>query len=120
MTNTEIKALILLTKYPIHGYSGYAKNNFKLLGTKYLRMIAKKMGCTEKVKWNPGGIAVSGDITLHTDKFYVQFSQFCFMNKFFYRACDGIEDYTGKTNHWMDWDKLLDIDYVINCFKTVK
>ncbi len=120
MTNTEIKVLISLTKSEIHAYEGYSKANFKRLGTKYLKMIAKRLGCTEKVSWNPGGIAVSGDIILHTEHLYVNMSQCGLGMGFMYRSCKGIKDYTGGTNHWMQWEKLLDVDYVVDAFKNVK
>lgn len=51
---------------------------------------------------NEAGIAVSGEITLHTDRLYVQVSQPVFGadTGILFRSCDGRRDYIGGVNHF--------------------
>jgi len=93
------------------------KTEFVKLSKAYLRMIAKELELPKgsfDLRVNLGGPAVSGDITLHTDTIYIQFSQFCINPAFgfYYRSCKGRKDYTGGTNRWMKWEKLTDIEFV--------
>lgn len=45
-----------------------------------------------------GGIAVSGEMILHHDKFYVNLSNFGVSGAGFARTCQGQKDYTGGRN----------------------
>lgn len=51
---------------------------------------------------NQGGIAVSGEITLHHERFYVQISQPATRaaTGILIRTCRGRRDYTGGANHF--------------------
>lgn len=69
-----------------------------------------------EVRSNPGGIAVSGEVTLHTDPFgdnsmgiYVQIGQSWLGpgHSVMYRTCDGRRDYTGHMNRWGNVADLL-------------
>lgn len=98
------------------------KEEFIKLSKAYLRMISKELGLSKgefEIRVNRGGAAVSGEITLHSDTLYVQFSQSCLGTDFgfMYRSCKGRKDYTGGTNRWMKWDKLTDIAFVKEEFK---
>jgi hypothetical protein len=80
-------------------------------------MIAKELALPKQsfdIRVNLAGPAVSGDITLHSDTLYVQFSQSCIARShgFYYRSCKGRKDYMGGTNRWMQWEKLTDIEFV--------
>jgi hypothetical protein len=57
---------------------------------------------------NQGGIAVSGEITLHGDRLYVQVSQpaMGFDSGILFRGCEGRRDYTGGRNHFASLDLL--------------
>ena len=96
-------------------YADEAKRQFASKGKKVLKALAESMGLvkgTYDIRWNPGGPAVSGDITLHGESIYVNLSQTCLGLDygFMYRTCKGRKDYTGGTNRWAKWDVLLDLD----------
>ena len=57
---------------------------------------------------NDGGIAVSGEITLHGDRLYVQVSQPATGSDtgILFRSCEGRRDYTGGRNHFASLDLL--------------
>jgi hypothetical protein len=57
---------------------------------------------------NDGGIAVSGEATLHSDRLYVQVSQPATGNDtgILFRSCEGRRDYTGGQNHFASLDLL--------------
>ena len=59
-----------------------------------------------EIRWNPGGIAVSGDHTLHTNWFYLALHDNCGFGKFYFRTCKGMKDYTGGPNQNVPWVKL--------------
>ena len=59
-----------------------------------------KLGISDaEVRYNPGGIAVSGDATLHGDDVYVSFNADAMCRWILYRKCNGKKDYTGGPNH---------------------
>lgn len=80
------------------------KNAFHVAGRAALRAVAKELGLQKgeyDLRSNKAGIAVSGEVTLHTDWVYVQISQSCCnLPDVMYRLCDGRKDYTGKHNHF--------------------
>lgn len=70
-------------------------------------MLATALGFDRKdydIRSNEGGIAVSGEITLHTPTLYVQISQRAGHGdslSFLIRGCKSRKDYTGTGNHSM-------------------
>jgi hypothetical protein len=105
-------------------YDEVAKTRFKKEGMAILREVAKRMGLLHAqydVRWNAGGIAVSGDIILHTDTLYVNLMQSAIGSDmgFMFRACNGRKDYTGMTNHWMKFDHFTDLESVARVFNAV-
>lgn len=59
-------------------YNNVQKRSFHVAGMKRLRALAKALGFAPKtfdVRSNCGGIAVSGEVTLHHERLYVQVSQ---------------------------------------------
>lgn len=81
-------------------YSEQHKNRYKLAAMKYLRRLAESLGLekdTYDIRWNAGGIAVSGDATLHHERFYLQITSTGCM----FRTCKGRRDYTGGSNQWV-------------------
>lgn len=106
----ELKELVeLVTKLDL-AYEG--KEKFHRLGKRVCRQIADAIGLQEgsfDIRSNKGGIAVSGEVTLHGEHIYIQLSQSCFGNRdrFMYRSCRDRRDYTGGPNRWMDWNDLL-------------
>ena len=63
------------------------------------------------IRSNKGGIAVSGEVTLHHDNVYVQVSQPYggFDTGILIRTCNGRRDYTGGVNHFAPLSMLDDI-----------
>jgi hypothetical protein len=103
-------------------YNETAKAEFRQKAMLYLRNLAKEMGLqkgTYDVRWNEGGIAVSGEATLHGEHIYVQLEQGSMQGMFMYRNCNGRKDYTGGQNHWMKWCDLLDIRRTAQIFNEV-
>ena len=60
---------------------------------------------------NPGGVAVSGEITLHYDAVYIQVSQPATGHDsgILIRRCKGRRDYTGERNHFESLSLLEDL-----------
>ena len=69
-----------------------------------LAAFADLMGLTPKdydLRSNKAGIAVGGEVTLHTDIAYIQVSvDLDFVGGILYRRCNGRRDFTGERNHW--------------------
>lgn len=87
------------------GYNPEGKDSFKNEGVRLMRKLAKDLGLSaaeRDIRFNPGGIAVSGDVILHTDHVYVHLSQSCLGmgHEVYYRKCKGRRDYTGEINFW--------------------
>ncbi len=90
-------------------YDMQAKAAFHRVAARQLRVIAKQLGLTKDqydLRHNQGGIAVSGEITLHTDHVYVQVSQ-SGSDGVLYRTCKGRKDYTGGPNHFGSLTMLM-------------
>lgn len=91
------------------------KDELHKLGKSILRQVAKDLNLNKgeySVKSNPAGFAVSGEITLHTERLYIQFSrssvQIDNKDAFMYRTVKSQKDYTGGWNHWMTYQNLAD------------
>lgn len=110
------------------GYNELRKRSFHFAGKRLLKRIAGELGLGKgqyDLRSNYGGIAVSGEITLHSDTLYVQVSQWTFSGgstRILYRRCDGRKDYVGETNHWFDMEQLVDAgnaEKFVHCLKLV-
>lgn len=97
-------------------YNDAAKREFLRMSEQMAIMLAARMGLNEDqydVRVNKGGVAVSGEVTLHTDNHYVQFSQSSVnLERFLVRSCKGRKDYTGGKNHFVNWSALRDMGKV--------
>jgi hypothetical protein len=103
-------------------YKSHAKAEFLRQSEQLCHILAAKMGLNEDqydVRTNPGGIAVSGDVVLHTDNLYVNLSQSALGpdQGFMYRKCQGRKDFTGGPNRWMKWEQLVDLDSIRNALQ---
>lgn len=81
-------------------YNGGAKALFRKESMSFLRSVAKKLQLNKgdySIRFNPGGIAVSGDATLHHNNFYLTISG----SGSYWRTCKGQKDYTGGQNIWV-------------------
>jgi hypothetical protein len=94
-------------------YRPYAKIAFHKAAQKQLRKLAHALlldHAQYDLRSNKAGIAVSGEITLHTDSIYIQASQPCFGgdNGLLIRQCDNRKDYGGRRNHFLPLSMLDD------------
>jgi len=122
MTNTDLIRFMDLNQTDLNGYnaqSAFNKDDFHRLGKKLCKEIATQLGLapgTFEIRSNKGGIAVCGEITLHSEHLYIQFGQTmkgCFM----WRTCRGMKDYTGGPNQWMPYSDLIDLTYPLSVWK---
>lgn len=89
-------------------YDESAKRRKASLYKRQLRDVARAMGLDKDqydLRFNPGGIAVWGEVILHTDILYIQASYGCDLGVLV-RTCKGRKDYTGGTNHWFPFAML--------------
>ncbi len=100
-----------------------AKELFHDWGKKTLELLAKSMKLPKgsyDIRSNLGGVAVSGEVTLHGESIYVQFSQSNKSEKsFLVRQCKGRQDYTGGRNHWVHWAELLNMPNLAKKLKNI-
>jgi len=93
-------------------YDAEAKQRFHAAAHARLRQLAKALGFRPEsfdLRSNLGGIAVSGEITLHHDDVYIQVCQPATGadSGILIRTCEGRRDYTGGRNHFAPL-RLLD------------
>lgn len=104
------------------GYKPEKKEVFLRECKRVLGQIAKKLGLKKgefDLRVNQAGIACSGEVTLHSDTIYIQFSQSIPANGFMYRSCKGRKDFSGGRNCWMRWEELTNMPKAIQQFKAV-
>lgn len=90
------------------------KEAFHKEGKKFLKDLAEMLGLKKgefDLRSNMGGVAVSGEVTLHSDKLYVQLFESCVGHKgieVLYRSCKGRKDYAGGQNNMVSMERLTD------------
>jgi hypothetical protein len=92
-------------------YDPEAKRLFHAQARRQLLKLAAALGlapCAFDLRSNAGGIAVSGEITLHADRLYVQVSQPALgaNSGILFRRCEHRRDYVGGVNHFAPLDLL--------------
>jgi hypothetical protein len=92
-------------------YDPEAKRLFHTHARRQLLRLAAALGfapCAFDLRSNEGGIAVSGEVTLHADRLYVQVSQSAmgFDSGILFRSCEGRRDYVGGVNNFATLDLL--------------
>ena len=95
-------------------YAPEQKCGFHTAARARLRCLATALGLPRgpfDLRSNPGGIAVSGEITLHHERVYVQVSQPATGadTGILIRTCQGRRDYTGGRNHFAPLSLLDDV-----------
>lgn len=103
-------------------YNETNKKQLHSAAKKALKVLAEKLNLSKDqydLRSNQGGVAVSGEITLHTDKLYIQISQSFSGNgiKVLYRTCKGRKDYSGGQNNFTTTDKLVDENFIKQLIK---
>jgi hypothetical protein len=101
--------------YKSCAYNEPQKHLFHREAKKRLKALAETLGlprASYDIRSNKAGIAVSGEITLHTDRLYVQVCQPATGcdSGILIRTCKGRKDYTGGRNHFTPLRCLDDIE----------
>jgi hypothetical protein len=94
----NLKSITILAQTA--GYNDENKRKFKKVSMNFLKSLAEKLELPEgsyDIRYNPGGIAVSGEATLHHENFYFQLGQIPY-----WRPCKGRKDFVGGANHMLD------------------
>jgi hypothetical protein len=102
------------------GYNPEAKEQFLKMARQLAKLTADALGLQtdeRDIRVNKAGIAVSGEVTLHSDSLYVQFGQSMMGGTFLCRSCKGRKDYTGGSNNFYRWGDLRDFDRFIEFLK---
>ena len=100
--------------YTTCAYDDAQKRSFHATGRKRLKHLAEALGlepgCFD-LRSNRGGIAVSGEVTLHAEHLYVQICQPATGadSGILIRTCEGRKDYTGGRNNFAPLSLLDDI-----------
>jgi hypothetical protein len=92
-------------------YDNAAKRALHSRALRQLKLLANALGLAPgayTLSSNPGGIAVSGEATLHADHLYVQASQPATGHDtgILFRTCQGRKDYHGGPNNFTSLDLL--------------
>jgi hypothetical protein len=100
----ELRRHPVLTTLALRGvaYDTEGKKLFHSEGRRAMKALADALGYDRSdfdLRCNQGGIAVSGEITIHSDEVYIQLSCNGRGGEVLYRRCDGRRDYTGGRNH---------------------
>jgi hypothetical protein len=94
-------------------YDDDAKRLFHRHASRQLRLLADALGLAPSsfdLRNNRGGLAVSGEITMHCETIYVQACQPATGHNSgaMFRTCQGRKDYTGDRNNFASLDLLND------------
>jgi hypothetical protein len=101
-------------------YDDDKKKKWKSLGQKFLKQVASKLDLKDQKIWfNAGGIAVSGDhhlMGMFDDKhgFHIFFNLDGFANYITYRTISHMKDYTGGANQNMPFSAFDDVNRVVS------
>jgi hypothetical protein len=100
--------------YSSCSYEPDRKRRFHTAARARLRRLAVELGfppASFDLRSNQGGIAVSGEITLHHERVYVQVCQPATRadSGILIRTCEGRRDYTGGPNHFAPLSMLDDM-----------
>ena len=110
--------------YASCSYESDRKRRFHTVARARLRRLATELGfppASFDLRSNQGGIAVSGEITLHHERVYVQVCQPATRadTGILIRTCEGRRDYTGGPNHFAPLSMLDDIPALAARVRTV-
>ena len=105
-------ALIAIARRGV-AYDPESKAAFHSEAKRALRALANHLGLAPAdydLRSNKAGPAVSGEVMLHTDTFYLRLSlaRFSAGREAMFRRCDGRQDYSGHRNNFCDIAVILD------------
>ena len=89
-------------------YNNDAKKRAHAKTRTQLRKVARALGVTIEtgmLRTNPGGLAVWGETTLHTDALYIQVDPS--RDEVLVRTCQSRRDYTGGRNRYISRAQLI-------------
>ena len=103
-------------------YDDDAKRLFHHHARRQLRLLADALGLAPgayDLRNNEGGMAVSGEITMHADHLYVQACQPATGHDsgVMFRTCQDRKDYTGGRNNFTSLDRLNDPDQLARAIR---
>lgn len=108
---------VLSSAGPFSAFTAAGQKNKAALHTKgrqLLKALATQLGLVEgtyEVRSNKAGPAVSGEVTLHGEKLYVQISEYATGStglQMMYRSCSGRKDYRGGHNNFVSLNKFAE------------
>ena len=117
ITQSQLVRFVNLTTKS--SYNEPLKDEYRKLGKTILKYVAEKLGLKKgefDIRWNPGGIACSGDHVLHSDNIYIALHDNIGLGWFYWRTCKGRKDYTGGSNQVVPWTKLTayGLEYLVS------
>lgn len=108
-------------------YAATAKGYFHREGRRVLREVAKRLGLAPgsfTIRSNMGGVAVCGEVVLHSDKLYINLAAEGHPSNrtFWFRRVSGRpakrgERYFSGPNHHMTFGALTDLDEAVKHFQ---
>lgn len=125
MTEQDFKFIKTFAQYMERNAAmiqGDLKLDFKSKGKKFLLILKRELQITNcDILYNPGGISVSGDHTLHSENLYINFNSEIAHVGLMFRSCKSKKDYTGGHNNWLHWAQIsLDPNLLITRLINVK
>jgi hypothetical protein len=92
-------------------YDAEAKRAFHSSARRQLKELADALSLLPSsygLRSNPAAVAISGEVTLHADRLYVQASQSSMGPRYgiLFRTCMGRKDYVGGRNNFASLDLL--------------
>lgn len=101
------------------------KETFHRKGKQLMKELADALGLERgefEIRSNLGGLAVSGEVTLHADHLYVQLSESAMAPgiQMLYRSCSSRKDYCGDRNHFIQLINFAFPDSQITALTTMK
>lgn len=113
MTFIKVPAALKARNVNAYSDSGEAsKTAFHKEGKAFLKKLAAQITPigAYSIRSNMGGIAVSGEVTLHSEDLYVQLSESCMAPgiQMMYRSCDSSKDCCGHTNNFVQMSVFVE------------
>jgi hypothetical protein len=96
-------------------YNEANKKAFHSEGKKVLKALAKMLDLepgTFSVRSCLGGIAVAGEVILHTEHAYIVINKGCGQSNVMFRSCKGQKDFCGGPNRWTKAENLLSKSFI--------
>jgi hypothetical protein len=105
-------------------YDEEQKRRFHSTARSRLRLLATELclqSGTFDIRSNKAGVAVSGEVILHHNDFYLQVGQFGLApgHGILIRTCKGRKDYVGGPNHFAALSQLDDIPALASCVHAI-